>query len=89
MAAVPPTAGGSSSVQVANMDKAVPPCQDFFHYANGTWLKNTPIPAAYPSWGVLNIINDKNLALLRKLLEDAAGNKNAVPGSNEQKIGDF
>lgn len=83
------TTDSTSGIQVANMDKAVPPCEDFFQYANGTWLKNTPIPPDYSSWGVLNIINDKNLKLLRKLLEDAAANKDAAVGSVERKLGDF
>lgn len=72
----------------ASMDKSVSPGKDFYQYANGTWLKNTPIPNEYDKWGVLNIINDKNLTLVRTLLEDAA-KKSSKPGTVEQKIGDF
>ncbi|MBX9949330.1 MAG: M13 family metallopeptidase [Candidatus Obscuribacterales bacterium] len=71
-----------------NMDKSVSPAKDFYQYANGTWLKNTPIPNEYDKWGVLNIINDKNLTLVRNLLEDAA-KKASKSGTVEQKIGDF
>jgi len=71
-----------------NMDKSVSPAKDFYQYANGTWLKNTPIPNEYDKWGMLNIINDKNLTLVRNLLEDAA-KKTSKPGTVEQKIGDF
>jgi len=76
-------------IDVANMDKATQPAVDFFQYANGTWLKNTPIPNEYDKWGVLNIINDKNLTHLRGILEKAADNKTAAAGSNDKKIGDF
>ena len=84
-----PSEAAATSIDVANMDTSVAPEKDFFHYANGTWLKNTPIPGDYANWGVLNIINDENLARVHKILEEAAANKNSPPGSNEQKIGDF
>lgn len=86
---VAPVHGGVTSINVANMDKTVPPGKDFYEYANGTWLKDTPIPGDYASWGVFNILNDKNLAMLHTIMEDAAANAKATPGSNEQKIGDF
>ncbi len=79
----------ASTIHVANMDKSVAPCHDFFKYANGTWLKNTPIPDDYANWGVLNIINEQNLARVHKILEEAAAKTDLKPGSDEQKIGDF
>src|SRR5262249_23544784 len=32
-------------IQTSWMDKSIVPGDDFFSYANGTWVKNTPIPA--------------------------------------------
>lgn len=29
----------------SRMDKSVEACTDFFQYANGTWIKNTKVPA--------------------------------------------
>ncbi len=78
-----------SSVNVASMDKSVAPCKDFFRYANGTWLKNTPIPDEYANWGVLNILNEQNLTRVHKILEEAAAKTDLAPGSVEKKIGDF
>jgi putative endopeptidase len=80
---------GVNGINVANMDPAVKPVVDFFEYANGTWLKKTPIPNEYDKWGVLNIINDKNLTLLKGILEKASTDKDAAVGSNTKKVGDF
>lgn len=79
----------ANSISVANMDKTTAPCQDFYQYANGTWLKKTEIPADYSAWGVFNILNEKSLAQLRTIMESAAGNTKAATGSIEKKLGDF
>src|SRR3977135_4428638 len=71
----------------ANMDKNTSACTDFYQFANGTWLKNTEIPAAYSSWGAFNILAENNRKSLHEILEEAAKNTKAVKGSNEQKIG--
>ena len=78
-----------SGIDVSNMDKNTSACTDFFQYANGTWLKNTEIPAAYPSWGAFNVLAENNRKALHEILEEAAKKTNAVKGSNEQKIGDY
>ena len=72
----------------ARMDKTVEACQDFFQYANGTWLKSTDIPASESRWGTFNILADNNNSLLRTILETAA-KTNAPKGSDAQLIGDF
>ena len=85
------TASGPAShgVDLTILDKTCKPCQDFYHYASGEWLTKNPIPAAYPSWGRFNELAERNRELLHQILEGAAANSKAGPGSNEQKIGDF
>jgi len=39
------TQGSEAGINLAWMDKSVVPGDDFFSYANGTWVKDTPIPA--------------------------------------------
>ncbi|MCB9470553.1 MAG: M13 family metallopeptidase [Candidatus Obscuribacterales bacterium] len=78
---------GKSGVNPDFMDQKALPGKDFYLYANGTWLKNTPIPDEYDKWGVLNIINDQNLKKLKNILEAAKANDKAEAGSNEDKIG--
>jgi putative endopeptidase len=84
-----PTGQQIKAIDPANMDLSVKPCDDFFHYANGTWLKNNSIPAAFDQWGSFNILADHNSDVLHVILEDAASDKSAPEGSNKKKIGDF
>ncbi|MGC1258023.1 MAG: M13 family metallopeptidase N-terminal domain-containing protein, partial [Candidatus Acidiferrales bacterium] len=74
---------------LANLDRSVSPCDDFFKFADGGWIKNHPIPPAYPRWATFDELRDHNEDVLREILEEAAKNKTATPGSNLQKIGDF
>ena len=73
----------------ANMDHSVQPCVDFYHYANGTWLKRNPIPPEFSRWGSFQILAEKNTLVLRGILEEAARNTASPVGSNGQKIGDL
>jgi len=78
----------SKDFLAANIDSTVSPSEDFFLYANGAWLKNTPIPSEESAWGVGDLVQEDIYLRLRNISEDAA-RKNASPGSTEQKIGDF
>ncbi|MGH9682358.1 MAG: M13 family metallopeptidase [Candidatus Acidiferrales bacterium] len=74
---------------LANLDRSVTPCDNFFQFADGGWIKSHPIPPAYPRWGSFNQLKDRNEDVLHKILDEAAADKKAKPGSNWQKIGDF
>lgn len=72
----------------SDRDTTVQPGTDFFQYANGGWLKKNPIPAAYSSWGIGNVVIEDIRNRLKKINEDAL-QANVPKGSNTQKIGDF
>ncbi|MGB6336219.1 MAG: M13 family metallopeptidase [Thermoanaerobaculia bacterium] len=72
-----------------NMDPSADPCEDFYQFANGNWLKNNPIPDEYSIWSISNEVRERNFELLKEILEEAAADENALKGSNRQKIGDF
>jgi len=78
----------SAGFDTSRMDRSADACQDFFQYANGTWMKNTQIPASESRWGTFNILADNNNTLLKSVLETAAKTK-AKAGSDTQLIGDF
>ena len=81
--------GQGRGYDTANLDRSASACTDFYQFANGNWLKNTPIPPAYSSWGAFYILAENNRKTLREILEAAAQNTKAGKGTNEQKIGDF
>src|SRR3974390_1863226 len=86
--AVDANADASWGFSLANLDKTCKPCDNFYEFAMGGWMKANPIPAEYPSWGTFTQLRDNNLTAMHTILEAAATAK-AAAGSNEQKIGDF
>ncbi len=72
----------------ANIDTLTPPSLDFFQYANGGWIKKTPIPESERGWGIGNLVQEEIYNRILKINKDAAAAK-AEPGSSTQKIGDF
>jgi len=76
-------------LDMADLDRSVSPCDDFFQYSGGNWLKNNPVPAYASSWGPRNLLNDRTQTLLRQILEEAAASTSAPAGSNPQKVGDY
>src|SRR6202166_4428689 len=72
-------AASSWGFSTANLDKSCKPCDDFYEFAMGGWMKANPIPAEYPTWGTFTELRDKNLPGMQTILESAANSK-AAPG---------
>jgi putative endopeptidase len=64
-------------IDLANLDRDVAACGDFYAYANGAWLKHNPVPAAYSSWGTFNELEKRNNDRLRAIAEAAVADEAA------------
>ncbi|RZL30624.1 MAG: M13 family peptidase, partial [Pedobacter sp.] len=76
-------------IDPANMDTSVKPGDDFYQYASGAWVKKNPVPAKETRWGTFNELREFNAQAVKGLVEEAAADKNAKPGSVSKRVGDF
>lgn len=67
------------------MDKNISPSQDFFNYVNGTWIKNTEIPADRTRWGSFDELRKNTDDDVMAILNEAVANKNLDPKSDQAK----
>lgn len=84
---IPPGGKKRKFIDPSNMDLSIRPGDNFYLYANGTWLKNNPVPPSRTRWASFDKLNEDNLARLRTLLETAAAGADKDP--HMQKIGDL
>ncbi|USI73749.1 M13 family metallopeptidase [Sphingomonas morindae] len=78
---------GSWGVDYATMDKSVKPGDDFYRYANGTWLKTVRIAPDRSSAGYSNDLVDEAEIAVRQLVEQAMRDPGASPAARQ--VGDF
>ena len=68
------------------VDASIKPGDDFFAYANGSWLNATALPAGKERWSPRDEINSVTRARITELFDDA---NRAQPGSLARKVADF
>ena len=71
---------GTFGFDLTGMDKSVQPGDDFYAYANGTWAKNTEIPADKSNYGMFTALADLSQTRTREILDVAKGDPNSMIG---------
>src|SRR5262249_51970634 len=75
-------------IDVAGMDRAVKPGDDFNAFANGGYLKTTEIPADKAAFGPWAVLEDATRQRTVSLIQSLASSGAAASGDTK-KIGDF
>ncbi len=79
---------GAFGIDVTNADAAVKPGDDFFRYANGTWLKTFKMPEDKARFGSFDALGDKSEADVKSIIDGFAASPPAA-GTNVAKAADF
>lgn len=76
-------------LDLAARDTSINPADNYFGYANGTWMKNTEIPASKTGWGSFYIVRDQAMENMRHILDSCANLSDPKKNSPVQQIGDL
>uniref|UniRef100_A0A1A8QKV2 Endothelin converting enzyme-like 1 n=1 Tax=Nothobranchius rachovii TaxID=451742 RepID=A0A1A8QKV2_9TELE len=71
----------------ANIDPTIQPCQDFYSFACGGWLRRHGIPEDKLSYGIITAIGEHNEEKLQQLLQEPI--RRPGPNSAERKVKEF
>lgn len=73
---------------VKTIDRKVRPQDDFYHYANGSWIQENKIPASEARWGSFNILRKNTEHRMHAIIEDLL-KKRTPKGSDAQLVADY
>jgi putative endopeptidase len=71
------------------MNQPTGPGDDFYQYVNGEWITTHPVPPDKTAFDAFTELNDTTEEELRSLIETAARDTGAEPGSSARMIGDL
>ncbi len=74
-------------LSVKQLNTEVKPGDNFYAYANTTWMKNNPLPDDKSRYGSFDELSESNKEKLKIIFDEAQ--KNSTPNSIAKKIGDF
>jgi len=75
-------------IAIGSIDRSVKPGDDFFHYANGEWIKRATIPPDRASVGVFDRLDDLSSKRTADLIAEIS-KSNPPAGSDERKVADL
>ncbi|XP_037108424.1 endothelin-converting enzyme 1-like [Syngnathus acus] len=59
-----------ASAVMSALDRSVDPCQDFYTFACGSWMKNNPLADGKSNWNPFNTRWQHNMLVMKQLLEN-------------------
>ncbi|CAH0403542.1 unnamed protein product [Chilo suppressalis] len=71
----------TASEVIRALDTSQDPCEDFYEFACGGWIRNNPIPEGKSTWGIFSKIELQNQLIIRYALEKV----NVTDGGAEAK----
>jgi putative endopeptidase len=80
--------GSEIGINTAAMDTSVNPGDDFYGYANGTWQRDTEIPADRSSIGAFLVAFNETERQVTELIAEIVAS-DPEPGTDEARIADF
>src|SRR6266481_7125698 len=80
---------GAWGFDLAGADTKTKPGDDFFRYANGTWIDKTQIPPDKPAYSLRLAMTDLTEQRLHDLMESLGAKPNESPSTLEEKVGAF
>jgi putative endopeptidase len=72
---------GTFGFDTSGMNQSLAPGDDFYGYANGTWDRNTQIPADKARYGMFNVLDDLSKERTRTIIEEQAKDPNSKIGN--------
>ena len=76
-------------VDMTLVDQSINPCDNFFAYACGNWLKNSPIPADKSGLYRFDEIDENTLVILKNILESYQKGSDTPTQVDSKKLGDY
>jgi putative endopeptidase len=70
-------------------DSSIRPQDDFFSYANGTWIKNTEIPPSQFGWGAFMSLRDQSITDIHSILDSLSHVSGLQKNTPAQRVADL
>jgi putative endopeptidase len=85
------TGGGpvSGLIDTTAENTAIRPQDDYFNYANGTWVQHTVIPADESSWGSFTTLYEASLVNIKGILDSVSALNGLNANTTPQRVGDL